>query len=152
MQRNGGYYCGPVRRSLFLSVNYFFGQQMYLGITKIGLDNHCNLELFTHVNEVTKVDIPHYTPGYKLDDSDLVALCGGALISSDEPQIITSPGYPSNLIHPLRCRWTIDAPTSEQRVRLTMTVMDLVSQANCTNEFVEFRDTPMVRLFRFLTV
>ncbi|XP_071156308.1 cubilin-like isoform X2 [Mytilus edulis] len=71
------------------------------------------------------------------------ALCGGTRTATDSPQTLTSPGYPGSVFQPIQCRWTIDTPESNQQVRLTMTGLALMTQTSCTDEYVEFRDSPM---------
>jgi len=75
---------------------------------------------------------------------NFIALCGGSLIASADPQTVTSPGYPSPSLQPLRCRWIIDTPEVNQHVRLVMTALNLISDIGCTFEYIEYRDHPSV--------
>ncbi|XP_060075561.1 cubilin-like [Ylistrum balloti] len=82
--------------------------------------------------------------GFNATYTQETSVCGGAVISTNNPQTITSPSgaqFPPS--QPVQCRWIVDAPNSNQRVRFTMTTMNLDSHANCSNEFVEFRDSPL---------
>jgi hypothetical protein len=72
--------------------------------------------------------------------------CGGTRTASETPQTLSSPGYPSPVYQPIQCRWTIDTPEQNQQVLLTMTNLDLRVQNGCMDEYVEFRDTPMVTI------
>lgn len=74
-----------------------------------------------------------------------IALCGGNLAATDDGQTISSPNYQSSLSNQLRCRWVIDAPVRSQ-VRLTVTNMAISSNSDCADNFIEFRDSPMVSM------
>ncbi|KAJ8306830.1 hypothetical protein KUTeg_014914, partial [Tegillarca granosa] len=71
------------------------------------------------------------------------ALCGGTFTATEDPQTITSPGYPNHFGQTVRCRWTIDAPLSNQTVRVTVSNLNLISNQQCEAEYLEFRDSPM---------
>ena len=69
--------------------------------------------------------------------------CGGTLYANTTMKPLTSPSYPRLYQPNLRCVWTIEAPENEQ-VEITVTVLDLVNQTNCVNEYLELTDTAMV--------
>ncbi|PVD35988.1 hypothetical protein C0Q70_02958 [Pomacea canaliculata] len=74
------------------------------------------------------------------------ALCGGILIATDMPQNISSPNYPSPSSQAVRCRWTIDSGAPNKQVSLTLLDIDLTPDAQCTQDYMEFRDSPMGEL------
>ncbi|XP_052697133.1 cubilin-like isoform X2 [Crassostrea angulata] len=71
------------------------------------------------------------------------ALCGGAFSASDSPQTISSPSYPRPVGQDLRCRWTIDSGDSNQQIRVSFTGLNLISDNNCSMEYIELRDSPL---------
>ncbi|XP_021357124.1 cubilin-like [Mizuhopecten yessoensis] len=89
-------------------------------------------------------DLSVTNAGFNATYTQTPSLCGGAVISSNVPQTITSPGasfFPPD--EPIQCRWTVDAPNYNERVRFTMTTINLDSDSSCSNEYVEFRDSPL---------
>lgn len=71
------------------------------------------------------------------------ALCGGAFSASDSPQTISSPSYPRPVGQDLRCRWTIDSGDSNQQIRVSFNGLNLISDNNCSMEYIELRDSPL---------
>ncbi|KAK3105916.1 hypothetical protein FSP39_008473 [Pinctada imbricata] len=71
------------------------------------------------------------------------ALCGGAFTATTDPVVITSPSFPGSLSQSLKCRWTIDTPEENQQVRLFLTSINLINDNNCSQEYLEFRDSPL---------
>ncbi|XP_070536661.1 cubilin-like [Ptychodera flava] len=68
--------------------------------------------------------------------------CGGIFNVTDAIQVISSPNYPNNYGDNTRCRWVLDAPEG-QVVQVTVTDINIQSNSDCENDFVEFRDSPM---------
>lgn len=87
-------------------------------------------------------------PFITLVSTHLAALCGGILTATDMPQNISSPNYPSPSSQAVRCRWTIDSGAPNKQVSLTLLDIDLTPDAQCTQDYMEFRDSPMVSFTR----
>lgn len=79
-----------------------------------------------------------------------IALCGGAFSASDSPQTISSPSYPRPVGQDLRCRWTIDSGDSNQQIRVSFNGLNLISDNNCSVEYIELRDSPLVSILRWV--
>ncbi|KAJ8306835.1 hypothetical protein KUTeg_014919 [Tegillarca granosa] len=87
--------------------------------------------------------VQFYTDVFFFSFVKYLALCGGTFTATEDPQTITSPGYPNPFGQTVRCRWTIDAPLSNQTVRVTVSNLNLISNQQCEAEYLEFRDSPM---------
>jgi hypothetical protein len=74
----------------------------------------------------------------------MTALCGGAFSATDSPQTITSPSYPRPVGQDLRCRWTINTGDSSKQIRISFMGLNLISDNNCSVEYIELRDSPLV--------
>ncbi len=68
------------------------------------------------------------------------------LNATSNSQEIISPNYPSNYPTNLRCRWTLDAPEGQQ-VNVKVIDMGLESHEVCEQDYIEFRDYPLVSKF-----
>ncbi|XP_061178089.1 cubilin-like [Saccostrea echinata] len=71
------------------------------------------------------------------------ALCGGAFSATDSPQVISSPSYPRPVGQDLRCRWTIDSGDDSKQIRISFSGLNLISDNNCSMEYIELRDSPL---------
>lgn len=77
------------------------------------------------------------------------AVCGGTYTSSSTSQVITSPGYPNAFRQNVQCRWTIDAPSTNDQVEIQVTVLNLQTTTDCGPEYLEIRDYPLVGVVIF---
>ncbi|XP_033761795.1 cubilin-like [Pecten maximus] len=135
------------------STCYFDGIKIYdgMGDTDPQIGTYCGTNAPGVVRSTSNaLTVRFYTDGsvtgigFNATYRQELAFCGQTLISSDHPQTVSSPTgplFPPQ--QPVQCRWTVDAPVSTQRVRFTMTTINLDSHANCTDEYVEFRDSPL---------
>ncbi|XP_033110748.1 cubilin-like [Anneissia japonica] len=80
--------------------------------------------------------------GFTINYESVDPVCGGIFNATDIPQNITSPNYPNNYDHNLRCRWTVVAP-DEEEVRIKVDVLDIESHDNCIYDYLELRDFPL---------
>ncbi|XP_071942939.1 cubilin-like isoform X2 [Antedon mediterranea] len=80
--------------------------------------------------------------GFTITYGSVDPTCGGVYNATSTPQTITSPNYPNNYDHNLRCRWTVAAPNGEE-VRIKVNAMDIESHDNCIYDHLELRDFPL---------
>lgn len=81
---------------------------------------------------------------------DLPALCGGILIATQVAQNISSPNYPHPANQAVQCQWTIDSGFDNQTVSLSLLDIDLNEDSSCSQEYVQFRDSPLVGTTSYL--
>ncbi|XP_069122184.1 cubilin-like [Argopecten irradians] len=135
------------------SICYFDGINIYDGMSTTDplIGTYCGTNAPGVIRSTSNVlTVRFYTDdsvtgvGFNATYTQEPSLCSQALISSSNPQTISSPtGALFPPTQPVQCRWTVDAPNSNERVRFTMTMINLENHANCTDEYVEFRDSPL---------
>ncbi|CAH1775425.1 unnamed protein product [Owenia fusiformis] len=80
--------------------------------------------------------------GFNFTFEGVPADCGGVHSVTTAMQTITSPEYPGNYPHNLRCRWTLDAPENQQ-IYLEVTDIDIEDESSCQYDYMEIRDAPL---------
>ncbi|XP_022107899.1 cubilin-like isoform X2 [Acanthaster planci] len=82
--------------------------------------------------------------GFSFNYSSVDPVCGGTFNATNTPQTITSPNYPSNYPHNIRCTWYIGAPVdTHDHVRIRVNMFDVEDHSNCLYDYLEFRDYPI---------
>ncbi|XP_020662303.3 cubilin [Pogona vitticeps] len=96
---------------------------------------------FLTIKFVTDMSIERV--GFNATYTTVDRLCGGVYNATSTPQTATSPYFPNAYPPFTFCRWVIDAPP-EQQVKLAVQEFHLSSSQDCSQNYLEFQDSPLV--------
>ncbi|KAJ6666688.1 hypothetical protein lerEdw1_020412 [Lerista edwardsae] len=80
--------------------------------------------------------------GFNVTFTAVDRLCGGVYNATSASQTAMSPFFPNAYPPFTVCRWVIDAPP-EQQVRLVVQKFHLQSSQDCSQNYLEFQDSPL---------
>lgn len=113
---------------------------------------HCHLPLPSHWLQKNTLSRKYHCRSTAWDPNlksgvpvsfSLTGLCGGVYNATSTPETATSPYFPNAYPPFIFCRWVIDAPP-EQQVKLAVQELHLSSSQDCSQNYLEFQDTPLV--------